>query len=324
MYSSPILLTVPNASAGRQEHIVADIARVLAPAGGSGPSLLDVHRDPDHDRSVFTVAGRQGELAEALLRGATAVVDRVDLRAQEGVHPRVGALDVAPVVYLDESDRGAACAEALTASALIGEDLEVPVFLYGDLATAPDRRERADLRAGGPQALAERIESGELRPDYGPPRAHPSAGATLVTARPPLVAFNLELDSDDVELARRIAASVRESGGGFPGVRALGLPLAERGRVQVSLNVHDHRAAPLSELVAAVRADAPVACAELVGLAPTAAFENFPEDIAVRGFDPARHLIENALGSLGNHGEDQSQAPPQAPRHPGRHRRTAD
>lgn len=302
MYSSPILLTVPNASAGRDEHTVAEIARALAPAAGPGPALLDVHRDPDHDRSVFTVAGGRGQLAEALLRGATTVVDRVDLRSQEGVHPRVGALDVAPVVYLDPEARGAACAEALTAAALIGEGLEVPVFLYGDLATDPDRRERAALRAGGSQGLPERIASGELRPDYGPARAHPSAGATLVTARPPLVAFNLELESDDVELARRVAASVRESGGGFPGVRALGLTLAERGRAQVSLNVHDHGVAPLTEIVAAVRARAPVACAELVGLAPKAAFEGFPDDLEVRGFDPARHLIENALGSLGDDG----------------------
>ncbi len=324
MYSPPILLAVPNASAGRDEHVVADITRALAPAAGPGPTLLDVHRDPDHDRSVFTVAGRQGELAKALLRGAHTVVDRVDLRSHEGVHPRVGALDVVPLVYLGPEARGAACAEALTAAALIGEDLEIPIFLYGDLATAPERRERAALRGGGPQGLAERIESGELRPDYGPARAHPSAGATLVTARPPLVAFNLELDSDDLELARRIAASVRESNGGFEGVRALGLTLAERGRAQVSLNVHDHRAAPLADVVAAIRAQAPVACAELVGLAPSAAFEGFPDDLPVRGFDPARHLIENALGSLRDDAEDQSQAPPQAPRHPGRHGRTAE
>lgn len=317
MYSRPLLLTVPNASAGRDERIVAEIARALAPAAGPGPRLLDVHRDPDHDRSVFTLAGRQGDLTEALLRGAATVVRRVDLRSQRGVHPRVGALDVVPLVYLEPEARGPACAEALTAGALIGEDLELPVFLYGGLATAPERRERADLRAGGPGRLAERIQSGQLRPDYGPARAHPSAGATLVTARPPLVAFNLELASGDLELARRIAASVRESNGGFPGVRALGLALAERGRAQVSFNVHDHRAAPLADLVAAVRSQAPVACAELVGLAPKAAFEGFPEDLPVRGFDPARHLIENALASLDDDAEDQSQAPPQAPRHPG-------
>jgi glutamate formiminotransferase / 5-formyltetrahydrofolate cyclo-ligase len=143
----------------------------------------------------------------------------------------------------------------------------------------------------------------------------------LVTARPPLVAFNLELETDDLGLARDIAAALRESGGGRSGVRALGLALPGRGRVQVSFNVHDHRAVPLRELVAATRARARVACAELVGLAPLAAFDGFPEDLPVRGFDPARHLIENALGSESSHGEDEGQASPQAPRNPGGHGR---
>jgi glutamate formiminotransferase len=238
------------------------------------------------------------------VHGARAALDHIDLRVQRGVHPRVGALDVAPVVYLDDSDRGAACAEALTASALIAEELDLPVFLYGDLATSDAHRERAGLRAGGPAEIARRMEGGELRPDYGPARAHPSAGAVLVTARPPLVAFNVELQSDDLDLARRIAASLRESGGGLPGVRALGLPLAERRRAQVSFNVHDHRFVPLRTLVAAVREQAPIVCGELVGLAPAAAFEGFPDDVPLRGFDPARHLIENALGSASSHGED--------------------
>jgi len=315
----PLLLAVPNASAGRDEAVVAAIGGALAPSGRSGARLLDVHRDPDHDRSVFTLAGPQGELAAALVRGARAAMEGIDLRTQEGVHPRVGALDVAPVVHLDEASRGAACAEALTAAALIGAELELPVFLYGDLATCEAHRERAPLRAGGPGALARRMETGELRPDHGPARAHPSAGAVLVTARPPLVAFNLELESDDIDLAREIAGALRESGGGFPGVRALGLALGDRGRAQVSFNLHDHRAVPLRDLVAATRARAPVACAELVGLAPAAAFEGFPADVPVRGFDPARHLIENALGSDSSHGEDEGKAPPQASRHPGGH-----
>ena len=313
----PLLLAVPNVSAGRDEAAVAAIGRALAPAEDSGVCLLDVHRDRDHDRSVFTLAGRQGEIARALLRGTRVAMDRIDLRRQEGVHPRVGALDVAPVVYRDDDTRGAACAEALTAAALIGAELGLPVFLYGDLATAEAHRERAFLRAGGPEALARRIESGELRPDHGSARAHSSAGAVLVTARAPLVAFNLELESNDLGLAREIAAALRESGGGFPGVRALGLALADRGRVQVSFNVHDHRAVALRDIVAATRARAPVACAELVGLAPAVAFEGFPRDLPVRGFDPARHLIENALGSDSSHDEDEGQASPQAPRYPG-------
>jgi glutamate formiminotransferase / 5-formyltetrahydrofolate cyclo-ligase len=203
-----------------------------------------------------------------------------------------------PVVYLDDERRGAACAEALTAAGLVGEELDVPVFLYGDLATRPEQRERADIRRGGPAALRRRIEAGELVPDFGPRRAHPTAGAVLATARPPLIAFNLDLATDDVELAKSIAAELRESGGGLPGVRALGLYLEDRHRAQVSTNVHDHLAAPLRELVARVRERAPVAEAELIGLAPRAAFEGFPEDVPLRGFDPERHLIEDALAAI--------------------------
>jgi glutamate formiminotransferase/glutamate formiminotransferase/formiminotetrahydrofolate cyclodeaminase len=288
----PVLLAVPNASEGRDSEVIAAVGAAFAPA-----VLLDVHSDPDHGRSVFTLAARQGELAAALVRGARAAVDRIDLRQHHGSHPHVGALDVAPVVYLDDAAGGAAAAEALTAAALIGDGLDVPVFLYGDLATAADRRERADLRAGGAARLAERVESAELAPDFGPARVDPAAGAVLVTARPPLVAFNVDLATDDVEVARRVAAELRESGGGPPGVRAIGLFLPSRGRAQVSLNVHDHRAAPLAELVAGVAARAPVAELELVGLAPAAALEGLPEDVPLRGFDPDRHVIENALRS---------------------------
>jgi glutamate formiminotransferase len=289
-----LLLAAPNVSEGRDRAVLESIERRFAPA-----RLLVLHSDPDHGRSVFTLAARQGELAGALVGGARAAIEHIDLARHEGLHPHVGALDVMPVVYLDDERRGAACAEALTAAALVGEELGVPVFLYGQLATRPEHSERADLRRGGPPELARRLEAGELVPDYGPRRAHPSAGAVLATARPPLIAFNVDLLSDDVELAKRIAAGLRESGGGPPGVRALGLYLADRGRAQVSTNVHDHRAVPLAEIVARVRAHAQVAEAELVGLAPRAAFEGFPEDVPLRGFSPERHLIENALAALG-------------------------
>ena len=289
-----MLLAVPNVSEGSDRAAIDAIGAAFAPA-----RVLDVHSDPDHGRSVFSLAGRQGELAEALLAGAREAVARIDLRAHRGSHPHVGALDVAPVVYLEDSGRGAACAEALTAAALIGDELGLPVFLYGDLATAPERRERAALREGGPKRLAERMATGELAPDHGPAEIDPASGAVLVTARPPLIAFNVDLASDDLELARSIAAELRESGGGPPGVRAIGLALPHRGRAQVSFNVHDHRAAPLRELVAAVAQRAEVAEAELVGLAPAAALEGLPADLPLRGFDPERHVIENALRSHG-------------------------
>jgi glutamate formiminotransferase/glutamate formiminotransferase/formiminotetrahydrofolate cyclodeaminase len=247
---------------------------------------------------VFTLAGRQGELAAALAGGAKAAVERIDISAHAGIHPHVGALDVLPVVYLDEERRGAAIAETLTAAALIGEELGVPVFLYGELATRPEHAERAWIRRGGPRELARRIEAGQLVPDFGPPAPHPSAGAVLAAARPPLVAFNVDLVTDDLAVAKNIAAGLRESGGGLPGVRALGLYLQDRNRAQVSTNVHDHTAVPLREIVEYVRARAEVAEAELIGLAPRAAFEGFPDDVPLRGFEPERHILEDALRAV--------------------------
>jgi glutamate formiminotransferase / 5-formyltetrahydrofolate cyclo-ligase len=288
-----VLLAVPNLSEGEDRAILDQLVDATLPL-----RLLDLHSDPDHGRSVLTLAGDQRDIPPALTRLAQKAAELIDVTDHPGRHPHVGALDVAPVVHPDDAQRGAACAVALTAAALIGADAQIPVFLYGALATGADRAERAAIRAGGPPALDERLANGEIVPDYGPPHLHPTAGATLVTARPPLVAFNVDLASDDVELAKRIAARLRESGGGPPGVRAIGLGLPARGRAQVSFNVHDHRAAPLRDLVEAVRAQAPVAEAELVGLAPAAAFDGFPADVPLRGFDPQRHLIENALRSL--------------------------
>jgi glutamate formiminotransferase / 5-formyltetrahydrofolate cyclo-ligase len=293
MADPPLLIAAPNVSEGRDTATLEAIERAFHPAG-----FLDLHIDPDHGRAVFTLVAEQGRLAEALLGGATEVVRSVDLNRYEGLHPHVGALDVMPVVYLDAHRRGAASAEALTAAALIGEELELPVFLYGELATRPEQRERAYLREGGWHALAKRIDSGELKPDYGPARIHPTAGALLAAARPPLVAFNLDLATDDVDVARRIAAGLREANGGLPGVRALGLYLPTRGRAQVSTNVHDCVETPLRVIVEAVRGQAEVAEAELVGLAPEAAFEDFPKDVRVRGFSPERHLLENVLRTV--------------------------
>lgn len=285
------LVAVPNVSEGSDRAAIDAIGAAFAPA-----RVLDVHSDPDHGRSVYWLAGNQGELAESLVAGAREALGRIDLRQHRGLHPHAGAIDVVPVVYRDESQRGAAIAEALTAAALLGERL--PVFLYGDLATRREQRERAWIRDGGPSRLAERVAAGELTPDYGPAEIDLASGAALVTARPPLIAFNVDLDTEDVELAILIAAELREAGGGLPGVRAIGLHLPHRRRAQVSFNVHDHRAAPLRELVAAVAARAPIAEAELVGLAPRDALEGLAEIVPMRDFDPDKHVIENALRSL--------------------------
>jgi glutamate formiminotransferase len=308
----PTLLAVPNVSDGRDRATIDAIAAAFARGTSDRVRLLDVHADGDHHRSVFTIAAPQGELADVVLRGARAAVERIDVVAratnsepadarQRGQHPHVGAIDVAPVVYLDATTRGAACAEALALADRIGAELDVPVFLYGELSSEDPQaaRTRAQLRRGGITALAARIAGRDesIAPDFGPARIHPSAGATLVAARPPLVAFNLQLATPaSVQHARYVAGLIREHGtSGMPGVRAIGVELS--GSVaQVSMNIERPFDVSLAMVIDAVRAHAQVASAELVGLAPAAAFEGFPQDIPIPDFDPARHLIENALG----------------------------
>jgi glutamate formiminotransferase len=321
----PILLAVPNISEGRDADTIAAVgaafANELAPndalpgtaaphAGApTGVRVLDVHSDPDHNRSVFTLAGHPRELGEALVRGARVAVARIDVMGaagagaeRAGAHPHVGALDVAPIVYLDPSERGAACAQALVLGDRVAEELGVPVFMYGELSgtDAASERTRAAVRRGGVAGLAARMAAREQRermtPDFGAARMHPTAGATLVAARPPLVAFNVQLAPPaSVEDARAIAALIREGGQhGLPGLRALGLALSG-GIVQLSMNVERPRELPLTRIIDAVSAHADIHSAELVGLAPASAFNNFPADVPIPGFDPERHLIENAL-----------------------------
>ena len=255
---APTLLAYPNVSEGRDRAAIDRIGRAF------GDALVDVHSDVDHHRSAYTLAGAPGQLAQAVTRGAKEAVKAIRIDTHEGVHPRVGAVDVAPIIYLSDADRGAAAAEALVLADMLGTELALPVFLYGVLAGG---RTRAELRRGGPAELQRRIDAAELRPDFGPAGLHPTAGAVLVAARPPLVAFNVELAAPaTVEDARDIAAHIRESGDeGLPGLRAIGLWLAETGLAQVSTNVEDHRATPLRAVVEAVARHAPVHGAELVG-----------------------------------------------------------
>jgi glutamate formiminotransferase len=263
------LLAVPNVSEGR------DAATLAAIRAAFGDGVLDVHTDPDHHRTVFTIAGEPGELAAAVLRGADVALRRIDLTAHEGVHPRVGALDVAPIVHLTDGDRGAAVAEALVLADELGRR-GVPVHLYNELGGG---RTRAQLRR----------DITAFTPDFGPDALHATAGATLVTARPPLVAFNVIVDAP-LETARAIAARIREGGPeGLPSVRALGVPVA--GGAQVTTNIEDHRASTPAQVVAAVARHAPVLRAELVALAPQAAFRDWPGDVEI---DPIR-TIEAAL-----------------------------
>lgn len=293
----PPLLAVPNVSEGRNATRVDALARAFS----EGVALLDRHSDSDHNRTVFTLAGEPQALTKALAHGAGEAIGSIDMNEHEGVHPAIGALDVCPVVWTDTADRDLARATAGEVATAIG-DLGVPVFFYGELAGGPERVERAYFRNGGMAELWLRMEAGELRPDRGPGQPHRTAGATLVTARPPLGAFNVELDSDDLELARAVAAGLRESGGGLPGVRAIGLALSG-GQMQISTNVHDPVAVPLGAVVERIRSlAAPLGAqpveAELVGLVPAAALSDFPADVPIRDFDPELRTIERLLAGL--------------------------
>jgi glutamate formiminotransferase / 5-formyltetrahydrofolate cyclo-ligase len=288
------LLAVPNFSEGRDTSVIAAIRAALDRDRG----LLDRHSDAEHNRTVFTLAGDGRRLDELLAAAAAVAIDRIDMRRHRGLHPCVGALDVCPIVWLDAEGREPAKERARSVGAQIAT-LGVPVFLYGELASSEERRERAFFREGGLEALRQRMKAGELAPDLGPEIPHLTAGATLVTARPPLAAFNIELDTGDAAVAQRVAAALRESGGGPAGVRAIGLPLSG-GRTQVSTNVHDPIAVPLRMVVARVQELAaeqgarPVE-AEVVGLVPAAAMEGFPPDLPIRGFDRERNVIEGRL-----------------------------
>jgi glutamate formiminotransferase / 5-formyltetrahydrofolate cyclo-ligase len=286
-----VLLGVPNFSEGRSSRAIAAIADAFT---SSGADLLDRHSDPIHNRTVLTLSASGAGLVEALVAGAGACLRHIDMTLHDGAHPCVGALDVCPVVWVGERDRARARELALEAAIEIS-DQGVPVFLYGELASDERRRERGHFRRGGLAELTERMRSGELRPDFGPPEPHPTGGATLVTARQPLAAFNLVLDTDDVEVARAVAAGLREAGGGLGGVRAVGIDLD--GRAQVSANIHDPVAVPLSLVIERVRGLAaehgarPVE-GEVVGLLPEAALRDLPADVPLAGFDPDRGVIE--------------------------------
>jgi glutamate formiminotransferase len=254
--------------------------------------LLDVHADPDHNRSVFTLVGSEAELVDSLLAGIEVAKERIDLRRHEGAHPRVGAADVVPVVPVRPDDMERAKRVALELAGRLGEELALPVFLYGELAPG---RGPAFFRAGGLERLRDRVEAGELAPDFGPGELDERSGAVLVGARRPLIAFNVNLRGD-LAAARAIAAAVRERDGGLPGVRALGLDLPRAGLVQVSMNIEDWEAAALQDVLERIESEASalgaeVLGSELVGLMPGgAAAAAAGTALRIDGFDASRVL----------------------------------
>jgi glutamate formiminotransferase len=280
---------VPNFSEGRDAAVIKEIGRALA----ENAELLDIHTDADHNRTVFTLVGSDRELVEALVAGITVARDRIDLRRHQGVHPRIGAADVVPIVPIRPEDMERARAAALELARRIGAEVGLPVCLYGEVGAG---RGPAFFRSGGTEGLQRRIDAGELAPDFGPSRLDPSAGGVIVGARRPLIAFNVNLVGANVDAAREIAAVVRERDGGFPGVRALGLDLPSAGQAQVSMNVEDWEASALHEIVATIEREAAargveVAGAELVGLMPAgAAAAAAGAILRIDGFDASRLL----------------------------------
>jgi len=266
--SSPLFEAVPNFSEGRDRDKISRIIAAVREVGGL--RILNLHSDPDHNRSVLTFAGRAEAILEAAVALAEACANEIDLAAQTGVHPRMGSLDVLPFVPLE----GATLEEAVELARKAGErigSMGLPVYLYEAAATAPHRRNLADVRRGGYKGLAARLKDPRWQPDFGPAELDPRKGAVAVGARRFLVAFNAYLDTDDVEVATAVARTVRERDGGLPGVKALGLKVG--GRAQVSMNLTDLERTPLPVALEAVRSVAAehgvsVESTELVGLVP--------------------------------------------------------
>jgi glutamate formiminotransferase len=292
---SPLFEAVPNFSEGRDEETIARI--VAAVRGTGGVRVLGLHSDPDHNRSVLTFAGEEEAVLEAAGALAEACASEIDLAAQAGEHPRMGSLDVLPFVPLEGATLEDAARLARRAGERIGA-LGFFVYLYEAAATAPHRRNLADVRRGGYEGLGARLEDHLWQPDYGPRELDPHKGAVAVGARPFLVAFNAYLDTDDVEVARIVARQVRERDGGLPGVKALGLKVG--GRAQVSMNLTDLEKISMPVALEAVRAaaaehGASVESTELVGLAPLeAVLQTARHYLGLQGLE-REHVLEAAL-----------------------------
>ncbi len=277
----PRVLCIPNFSEGRRIGTINALARAVRRV--RGVVLLDQHTDPDHHRTVLTFAGPPAPVAEAAFEAAKVASCQIDLREHQGGHPRIGATDVIPLVPLGGLSMRHCVTLARALGRRIGYGLRIPVFLYEEAASRPERRRLESLRRGGLDGLSRRMAKDSIwRPDFGPNRLHPSAGATVVGARPPLIAFNVNLASRDLGAACEIAERIRASGGGLPGVKALGVELASRGLVQVSTNVTDFHGSPLHRVFLAVKEEAAkkgilIESSELVGLIPVEAMAQVAE-----------------------------------------------
>ncbi len=290
----PIVECVPNISEGRDSGVIAAVTGALPPGGAA--RLIDLSSDPDHNRSVLTIAGPPDAVRVAVEALVAVAVDRIDLRRHQGRHPRMGAVDVIPFIPVRDVTMDDCVLLARQVGAAIAGRHALPVYLYEAAATAPHRRNLAEIRRGEFEGFPEKIRDPRWSPDFGPDRVHPSAGCTAVGARPFLIAFNVDLKTPDLEIAKAIARVVRESSGGLPCVKALGLFLADRGRAQVSMNLTDYRTTSIPRAFEAVRDEAArrgveVADSEIVGLVPEEALRQVSaQALRIGGLDRSRIL----------------------------------
>lgn len=267
-----IVECVPNFSEGRRKEVVDAIAAAISSV--SGTKLLDVEMDANHNRAVVTFIGDRAAVAEAAFRGAGKAVELIDLTVHRGEHPRIGALDVRPLIPISGVTMGECVATARGLGERIARELKVPVYLYEEAATRPERRALPDIRRGEFEGLREAVKTDPSRaPDFGAAELHPTAGASVVGARAPLIAFNVNLGTSDVTIAKKIATAVRESSGGLKYVRAKGFALKDRGIVQVSMNMINFKGTPLFRAYELIKVEAErhgvrVVGSEIVGLVP--------------------------------------------------------
>ena len=291
-----IMECIPNISEGRRLDLVEEFADIVRAV--PGVTLIDYSSDASHNRSVFTFLGDPDQVVEAAFLFAQHAVEKIDLRVHEGEHPRMGAVDVIPFVPIRDMDM----AECVELSKKLGErlssELDLPVFLYEESASAPHRKNLAAIRKGQFEGMAAKVLEDQWHPDFGGNRIHPSAGVVAVGARQPLIAFNINLDTSDVSIAKKIAKIIREKDGGFRAVKALGVMLEERNIAQVSINMCDYKQTPLYRVLEFVRFEAArygvhVVGTEIIGLAPMMAFVDAADYyLQIEKFEPFKQVLE--------------------------------
>lgn len=293
-----IVQCVPNISEGRRLDVVERIVDQIRQT--AGVQLLDYSSDHDHNRSVITFVGDLLSVQEAALRMTAKAVELINMEEHQGAHPRIGAVDVVPLIPIEGVTMQECVEAAVKLAKRITAELGVPTYLYGEAAAKPSRRNLSNIRRGQYEGLKKSIGQEERHPDFGSPQLHPSAGATVVGARLPLIAFNVNLGTDRKEVADQIARCVRERNGGFKNVKAMGVVLEERRQVQVSMNLENYHDTPIYRVLEAIRRDAarfgvPVVGTEIVGLIPQQALVDVAAwYLQLEGFDP-QQVLENRL-----------------------------